>query len=234
MKLPKEEKERYQAAFREMSLAKKLDYIFTYYRLTLSIIAIVLVFICAVLYIRLTSKDIPLYVGLVNVEAGDVLQSRLTDDYLVESGRNPKEEMVQLYQGLYLTSDPASEAFQYVYASRLKVMASIESHELDVLLMNQEAYDSFSQSGYLLQLGDIFDESDGLTTNLVIYEDNAAESAYDDTIAYEAVTGEEDNGLNCSGYAFYQEAGFTEPLYLGIVANTERTDTAVEYLRYLK
>lgn len=234
MKIPKEERDRYREAFGQMSPVQKLDYILTYYRLALSLGLIVLIVLFSLLVKQITHKDATLYLGLVNVEAGTELETQLTTDYLEATGHNPKKEMVLMYQGLYLTTDPASEVFQYVYASRMKVLASIESHQMDVMLMNQEAYDTFSQSGYLLPLDDYFTEDDGLTLNLVIYEDNAEEHDFDETIPYEAVTGEEFNGLNCDGYAFYQDAGFTEPLYLGIVANTERLDTSLEYLEYLE
>lgn len=237
MKLPKEEKERYQRAFQEMSVPQKLDYIVTYYKLPITLVVIVLVFLGAVINIRLHHKDVVLYTGLVNVEVGYDMETALTEGFLAESGHSVKKEAVLMYQGLYLTSDPGSEVFQYVYASRLKVLAAIESKEMDVLLMDREAYDTFSQSGYLLDLekaGLAQTFSDAAESNLVIYEDNAEAHTFDETIPYEAVTGMEVNGLEGSGFRLLQEAGFGDQVYLGIVANTERLEAVEEYLLYLQ
>lgn len=237
MKLPREEKERYQQAFREMNLLQKLDYIVTYFKLPITLVTIVLVFLGAALNIRLHKKNVVLYTGLINVEAGYNLQNALTVDFLEQNDLSVKKDEVRLYQGLYLTSDPASEVFQYVYASRLKVLAAIESKELDVVLMNREAYDTFSQSGYLLNLAETeLAETcaDALETNLVIYEDNAEEHSFDESIPYKAVTGEEKNALSSDGLALLQEAGFGKELYVGIIANSERVETAENYLLYLK
>lgn len=237
MKLPKEEKERYQKAFQEMSILQKLDYIVTYYKLPITLVTIALVFIGAVINIRLHHKNVVLYTSLINVEAGSELQEALTNEFIEETGFDLKKDAVNMYQGLYLTDNPASEVFQYVYASRLKVLAAIESHELDVVVMDREAYDTFSQSGYLLnlegtELTDVFPNA--LVTNLVIYEDNAEEHAFDETIPYEAVTGEEKNAVNSADLTILREAGFGDQVYVGIIANTDRPENAFSYLAYLK
>lgn len=236
MKLPREEKERYQQAFREMSLLQKLDYIVTYFKLPITLVTILLVFLGAVINIRLHHKDVVLYTGLVNVEVGNDLYNDLTTGFLEKSGHSVKKEEVRLYQGLYLTSDPSSEAFQYVYASRLKVLAAIESHELDVVLMDREAYDSFSQSGYLLNLEETgLNEafSDALVTNLVIYEDNAEAHTFDETIPYEAVTGEEKNAVNSADLPLLRDAGFGDQVYMAIIANSDHVEAAQDYFKYL-
>lgn len=235
MKLPREEKERYQQAFREMSVLQKLDYIVTYYKLPITLVTILLVFLGAVINIRIHHKNVVVYTALVNVEAGSNLQNALTEEFLEENGFSVKKNEVRLYQGLYLTDDPTSVAFQYVYASRLKVLASIESHELDVVLMDREAYDTFSQSGYLLNLEETGLKetfADALVSNLVIYEDNAEEHAFDETIPYEAVTGEEKNAINSADLALLREAGFDDKVYVGIIANSERIEAAESYLSF--
>lgn len=237
MKLPKEEKERYQQAFREMNALQKLDYIVTYYKLAITLVTILLVFIGAVINIRLHHKDVAVYTGLINVEAGYDLQTALTTDFLEQNDLSVKKNAVELYQGLYLTDNPASEVFQYVYASRLKVLAAIESKELDVVLMDREAYDTFSQSGYLLNLeGTSLSEEfpDTLVTNLVIYEDNAEAHSFDETIPYEAVTGEEVNGINSADLPLLKNAGFEDKVYVGIIANSERIEMAEKYILHLK
>jgi hypothetical protein len=101
--------------------------------------------------------------------------------------------------------------------------------------MNQEAWDALSQSGYLMDLtaaaeGDL---APYLEKNLVIYEDNAQEAALDESVEYKAVTGEEQNALECSRWPLFSRAGFTEPVYLGVSANSPRLEQALDYLHYL-
>ena len=243
MKLTKEERRANRQAFRGMSWSKRLDYLLTYYRLALLLGIAALLVVGSMIRGQLTKKEPLLYVGLLNVTIGSELEAKLTTDWVTQLADAPKRSSVELYQGLYLTDDPSSEAYQYVYASRMKLLAMLESKQLDVVLMNREAYDTLSQSGYLLELEGLLG-SDGdiggdarlaryLVRNLVIYKDNAEAHAMDESIPYEAVTGEEVNGLDCSAWPVFAKAGFQEPVYLGVIANSPRTEQVMNYLRFL-
>ena len=50
---------------------------------------------------------------------------------------------------------------------------------------------------------------------------------------YEVVLETQANALDCSDCAMFREAGFPEAVYVGIIANTPRTDATVNYLEYL-
>lgn len=262
MKLTKEERRANRQAFRGMSWSKRLDYLLTYYRLALLLGIAALLVVGSMIRGQLTKKEPLLYVGLLNVTIGSELEAKLTTDWVTQLVDAPKRSSVELYQGLYLTDDPSSEAYQYVYASRMKLLAMLESKQLDVVLMNREAYDTLSQSGYLLELegllgsdGDLGGDArlaDGarpggdarlgddarlaryLVRNLVIYKDNAEAHAMDESIPYEAVTGEEVNGLDCSAWPVFAKAGFQEPVYLGVIANSPRTEQSRNYIRALR
>lgn len=244
MKLTKEERRANRQAFRGMSWSKRLDYLLTYYRLALLLGIAALLVVGSMIRGQLTKKEPLLYVGLLNVTIGSELEAKLTTDWVTQLVDAPKRSSVELYQGLYLTDDPSSEAYQYVYASRMKLLAMLESKQLDVVLMNREAYDTLSQSGYLLKLEGLLsgDRALGgdarlapcLVKNLVIYKDNAEAHAMDESIPYEAVTGEEVNGLDCSAWPVFAKAGFQEPVYLGVIANSPRTEQSRNYIRALR
>ena len=68
---------------------------------------------------------------------------------------------------------------------------------------------------------------------MVILEDNADDLALDDSIEYSAVTREALFGLDLSQIPLIRRAGFEDTVYLGIIANSPRLDTVMEYLRYL-
>ena len=138
-----------------------------------------------------------------------------------------------------MSDDPSAENHEYGYASKLKLMAAIEAKQLDIVLMNKEAYDICSQKGYLLEFPDLLPDSQyrflepNLTTNTVILEDNAIEYALREANRYQAVTEEVTNGIDVSTFPLFQEAGFSDPVYLGVVANSPRLPAVMQYISYL-
>lgn len=239
MKLTKEERAARKASFRGMNLAGKADYIYTYYKLPVLLGLIALYLVCAAAYRQMTKKEAVLYTALVNVSVGDELESRLNEGFISAGGADPRKAEVYLYRGTYLSDDPSAENHAYGYASKLKLMAAIEAKQLDVVLMNKEAYDLCSQKGYLLEFPDLLPDSqyrlleENLTTNTVILEDNAIEYALREANRYQAVTEEVPNGIDVSTLPLFQEAGFPDPVYLGVVANSPRLPAVIEYISYL-
>lgn len=239
MKLTKEERAARKASFRGMNLAGKADYIYTYYKLPVLLGLIALYLVCSAVYRQMTKKEAVLYTALVNVSVGDELESQLNEGFISASEADPRKAEVYLYRGTYLSDDPSAENHAYGYASKLKLMAAIEAKQLDVVLMNKEAYDLCSQKGYLLEFPDLLPDSqyrlleENLTTNTVILEDNAIEYALREANRYQAVTEEVPNGIDVSTLPLFQEAGFSDPVYLGVVANSPRLPAVIEYISYL-
>ena len=108
--------------------------------------------------------------------------------------------------------------------------------------MNKEAFDAFSQSGYLCDLEELFSSSLAdvydsveplLVDNIIILEDNAMEVTLDASVAYESVIEEKKVGLDLSKIGIIAEAGFDDTVYLGIIENSPRKDMAVTYVKYL-
>ena len=220
----------------------KIEYIWDYYKLPLAILGVLLYILAYMLYGHFTARDPVLYVALVNVNAGGNLKKGLGEDFLGHRNLNPSKNKLELYTGLYLTDDELNENHQYTYASRMKILAVIDGELLDVVLMNKEAFDAFSQNGYLYALEDFLPQEDSglynaikpdLAANIVILEDNQEELMFDSSASYHAVTEEHYYGIDLSRTTLIDSAGFHEPVYFGIVANSPRTDNAVDYLKYL-
>ena len=72
--------------------------------------------------------------------AGDTLTGQLSEDFLSYMDIDTSQNRFVLYSGWFLTDDSSSEYYQYAYASRMKVLASIDAQQLDVVLMNREAF----------------------------------------------------------------------------------------------
>ena len=228
--------------FKALHGRQKLQYVWDYYKLPLAVLCIFLYVIGYILDGPLTHKETLLCTALVNVSAGEALTEQLNTGFLDFTGANRQKEQLELYTGLYLTDDENSPYHEYTYASRMKILASINNKELDVVLMNKEAFDSFSQNGYLCNLEELLTAEDTslynqlkpyLITNTIILEDNSVDTVLDPSVAYEAVTEEYPVGLDLSQTGRVSKAGFDDVVYLGIVANSLRKDAAVNYIRYL-
>lgn len=221
---------------------KKLRHILTYYKFPLVVLGFLLYFFGSNLYHRLTQKDVLLYTALVNVTTGETLTKTLEEDFLDHLDADASAEELELYTGLYLTDDELNAYHEYTYASRMKILSAIEGQLMDVVLMNKEAFDAFSQNGYLHDLDSFLSDSDpalyeslkpALVSNIVILEDNADDLALDPSLPYQALTEEHCYGLDLSGTRLIRQAGFEDTVYLGVIANTPRAKTATEYIRWI-
>lgn len=239
MRVTDAERAENREALAAMSLPQKLEYVFQYYKFPLVLVLIVAVALGSVLHYRLTHKDALLYVAYANVSVGDDLDAALSEGYARAVGADPGKSEVKLYRSLYLSQDATVQNHEYAYASQLKVMAAMANRQLDVLLMNREAYDIMSAGGYLMPLeGFLPDDLSGRTAaewaaNTVILEDNDIEHRLDESVPYKAVTEEIANAVRISAFPLFNRAGFSGDVYLGIVGNSARPDAALSYLDYL-
>ncbi len=226
-------------AFAKMNLPQRLDHIFEYYKFPLALALIAAVTLGSILYYRLTRREALLFVACANLSIGDTLDSALCDGYLRSVGADPGKKQVQLYRNLYLSQDASAQNHEYAYASRLKTLAAMANGQLDVMLMNREAYDIMSAGGYLLPLEGFLDAdlrarvSDQLTENTVILEDNEIEHSLDERVPYQAKTEAVANGIRISAFPLFARAAFSGDVFLGVIGNTARGDAALRYIDYL-
>lgn len=241
MILSPEEKAANRAAFRAMNLGQKAEYIFAYYKLPLVIALVVVVALGSMMKWLVTHKDPVLYVAFANVVPSDDSDAVLTTDFVEHQGMSPRKYEIVCYRELYLSGDANQPDHQYAYASKLKLMAAADAEELDVVLMNQEAYDLLSASGYLLDLRKACTGSHALPTpiekrlvsNIVVLSDNRVEVELGEAGEYVADTVEETNAFLVSDISLFDDFPKDESLYLGIIANTPRLDEALAYATYL-
>lgn len=241
MKISKEERAANRAAFKQMKAAQKADYIFTYYKIPLVLAAFALLVLGTVVQKRLAYKEPLLYCGFFNVSAGEALEAQLDSGFVSFVGRDPRRCAVEEYTGLYLSLDPATQDHEYAYASRMKLLATIESKTLDVVLMNREAYDILSANGYLLALPPLLAQDSALADrlaphlaeNTVILSDNQIEFDLGTAEEYVAETEQAVNGIDLSGFPLFAQAGFTGEVYLGVIGNTPRPGAVLDFIAYL-
>jgi hypothetical protein len=241
VRLTESERAENREALSNMSLSGKLGYVFEYYKFPLALALIAAVALGSFLYYRLTRKDALLYVACANIAVGDDLDRALNEGFARAIDENPGKKEVSLYRGLYLSRDATQQNHEYAYASQLKVLAAMANRQLDVMLMNREAYDIMSAGGYLLPLTDLLGQDEGLyrrvagrlTENTVILEDNDIEHRLDEKVPYSAVTESVANGLLISAFPLFEGAGFSGDVYLGAIGNSARSDAVLRYIDYL-
>ena len=239
MKLTDAERAENREALAHMNLLQRLDHIFEYYKFPLVLILIAAVALGSILYYRLTRKEALLYVACANLSIGDTLDSALSDGYLRSIGADPGKSEVRFYRNLYLSQDASVQNHEYAYASRLKTLAAMANGELDVMLMNREAYDIMSAGAYLLPLEDFLDAplrsrvSDQLIANTVILSDNRIEHDLDESVPYHAETEAVVNGILVSAFPLFARAEFSGDVFLGVIGNCARTDAVLQYIDYL-
>lgn len=232
MKRSPEERRQHREDFRKLPPAKKLEHIWLYYKAPILLTILALGILVSGVYRAATKKEPVMYLACLNVSVGEDMEARLTEDYLTCRGLNSKRTEMRLYRDLYLTDDPAASDHEYAYASRMKLLATINSKQLDLVLMNREAYDLCSASGYLLDLTNLVDSA-YLTANQVILEDNAVEYNLNEAQEYIVVTQTQSNAVELTKLSAFQEAGFSDSVYIGIIANTPRLPACQDYLDYL-
>ena len=241
MKLTDAERAENREALARMTLLQRLGYIYEYYKFPLVLILIAVVALGSALYYRITYRDTLLYLGYANIAVGDTLDSALGEGFTRSIGADPGKSEVKVYRNLYLSQDPSAQNHQYAYASRLKMLAAMTNGQIDVLLMNREAYDIMSSGGYLLPLEELLKQDsdlflrirDQLTENTVILEDNDIEHQLDESVAYQAVTEPAANAILVSPFELFEQAGFSGDVYLGVIGNSPRKDMVLRYIDYL-
>ena len=239
MKLSRQEKAARRAAFQKMEAKEKLDYILTYYKHYILLVLTALILLGSVVHHALTKKEAVF--GLINVSIGDDLTSSLNKDFLDETGTDFRKNEIVFYPGMYLSEDAATENHSYAYASRIKLLGAINSRKLDAVLMNREAYNLLSKSGFLADLSVLLSDNPTLleqiqpylTANEVVLSDNRIDYELNEADTREIISESAENGIDTSAFSLFKYAGFSDPVYFGIIANSPRTDRLLSFLSFL-
>lgn len=201
--------------FRDLNGKEKIQHIWYYYKFPLIILCFVLYVVIDMISGQLSQKNTVLYTALVNVTAGEEMMQDLSNHFLESRNIDTGKNDFYLYSGLYLTDDTKNTNYEYTSASRMKIMAAINSKHLDVVLMDEEAFEIFSREESLCNLDELLArENPDLRETLKPY-------LADDTC------------LDLSDSRFFSQTGAAETVYLGIIINSPRIDSALSYIQYL-
>ena len=141
------------ATLRSLHGKKRLEHIWSYYKLPIIIVLILFYMAGYAVYRQATKKEDVLYLALVNIAPGDTLTEQLTAGFARDQGLTGKQQ-VYLYSGLLLSESEGADE-EYVYASEMRIVSAITAQRLDVVLMDAEARDAFAAQGYLADLSSL-------------------------------------------------------------------------------
>lgn len=197
------------------SFRKKIQFIWDYEKPAIFLIALAIYILCSLFIHFITATNPICYVGFVNVAISEDTEEHLAKNFIHYLNSDERKNRVETYQNLYISENAADSEYGYSYASQIKLMAAIDAEKLDFVIVNKEALDALSDSGYLQDMDSFLQSYDSKT---------AAQLS-----AYKAGSA----GLDLSFSPLIAAAGFSEPVYLGVIANSPRNETVGEYLDYL-
>lgn len=227
----------------ELHGKKRLEYIWNYYKLHIGVLLVGIYVIIYIIFRIVTATTPEIYLGFVNVSAGTDLMQVLTDDFLEELNTGNPRSSIYKYEGLLLTENVDSSNANYVQASQIKILAAINGQMFDVVILDKEALDAFSQNGYLYNMEDFLEENAPdqyeelkpyLVKDIEILQDNSDEIIFHPEVEYVSECTEYPMALDLSFCPAVSRAGFGQTIYLAVIRNSARPEVAGNYISYLE
>lgn len=188
---------------------ERLDYIWTYYKLEMLLILVVVI-ICALAVNWLLSLryDQILYVGVINNTACNGEQ--MAQDYKKYIGNDNKFDTVEVDSTM--TIDPDSEISDFYGSYRFTVYTS--TSVLDAAIVDEETFESHKDVGVFLNLEDMVSDADDEVLDRIV----------------------DGVGLNLQGNEKLASYGVdtSEPVYLMVNRQTENMEYIKDFIRFLE
>ena len=135
---------------------KKIEYILDYYKLPIVLSIIIIYIFCSLSYKLITKKNTLLSVAAINIEISNENIPKFSYDYLLNRNFSSKKYNINFYNNLISEGNPNYGAsYEYAYASSMKLLALMTDKTLDIVLMDEKAYQTFSNNEYLYNLYDL-------------------------------------------------------------------------------
>lgn len=217
----REEAARERKKLKQMTWRDKLWYIWEYYKLHIAgglLLVCLLGVVCNSLYHR--SFTTRLSFCVINDMAGDTSNFDRMEAGLKQALDCGKKDLIEINTGMYASyGDSVS---QYGYATMAKITAMVAGKDLDVMIADQATIDHYGEAQAFADLKQLLPQD--------LYQ-----SVKDDVYS---LPGEDGSlrpvALSLEHTAFHQETGVTiKPAYLAVLGNSERTEAAVQMIRYL-
>lgn len=197
--------------FKDLTTKKKLQFIWDYYKIHIIITAVIICSIFSIVKTMRNNASYDLYVAYINVATSDGFTDSIDDISDLKTDN---------YTDLLITEDPQGQNLEYAYASSMKVMSAISAEKLDVVIADSYGVEYANQSDYLVDLNEFLGEEDA--SLLPTLEPNFL---YD--------TSGKAYAIDVSALSPFKEAGYTDSVYLGIVASENHQSEKAQFLSAL-
>lgn len=206
----KEKRELEREKLASMNGKEKLDYIFSYYKLHIAAVLIVILLAVGIgVWIDDLQDENMLYTVIIN--AADM------DTAMMEEFRNIREDEKRHHKYILDTSIVISEQNNSVdldYASRMKLTTLTGANTADIFICPEDLYQEYSgEEGTLLSIADLMGE--------------AFVSAHADICEKDAIRVEDSAVLQKYGYPG------SEPAYLVVFYYSKHQDVAADFINFL-
>lgn len=202
---------------RDMDRRQRITYLWDYYKWFFILLIIAGGILIYSLTSVLTRKKTVLSVALVNVQAADSILDSLTDQFLQMEPEDFSGGTVKYERNLLIAADPEDSTQDGSTGSVTDGGASYTASDTD----GGASYE-YSYASQMKLLAMITDKK----LDVVIMDQHTRDIFQRQDYLSECVSLE--------GTSLYRKAGFSEPVYAGIIQNTQRPESAEKYLDVLQ
>lgn len=202
---------------RGMDRRQRITYLWDYYKWLFILLIIAGGILIYSLTTVLTRKKTVLSVALVNVQADDSILDSITDQFLQMEPEDFSGGTVKYERNLLISADPEDSTQDGSTGSVTDSGASYTASGTD----GGASYE-YSYASQMKLLAMITDKK----LDVVIMDQHTRDIFQRQDYLSECVSLE--------GTSLYRKAGFSEPVYAGIIRNTQRPESAEKYLEILQ
>lgn len=200
-----------------MDRRQRITYLWDYYKWLFIILIIAGGILIYSLTTVLTRKETVLSVALVNVQADDSILDSLTDQFLQMEPKDFSGGTVKYERNLLISADPENSAQSENTGSGTDSRMPYTGSAAD----GGASYE-YSYASQMKLLAMITDKK----LDVVIMDQHTRDIFQRQDYMSACVSLE--------GTSLYRKAGFSEPVYAGIIRNTQRPESAEKYLEMLQ
>lgn len=207
--------------FRELSLSKKLEYIYDYYRWKILVaIAIVATVIIGARLVIENNKEVVLYANFVNTQLVDQEHTDLMDNFVNEKQIDMKNKRIVLNCSLKINH---SSADLMSMNSAQSMMAMFGTNEMDVVVQDEKTYANYASLGGYVDLEELLSEEQlARYRDLLVYTEGPEGE------------GRHAYGINVTDSPRLREEGaYIVDAIFTICRNASQTEHALQFLDYL-
>lgn len=201
----------------KMSFKKKLEHIWEYYKAALIGVLVLIVLLISIGdIIRKSQYEEILYVSVLNAEVMvDEIQKEKFLDGFLQYAKAEEKETVTIDYSMEMYEGDTGAVYAATYS---KLTALISAKQLDVMIVDEYAFQFCSENDMFLALEEVFsaEQLEALAPYLYESGDQPAKGLRVD-----------ESEVADYGLVSYR------PVILGIVANSTHTETALEFVEYL-